>query len=91
MRGTELLSAAHTIDPYTVAFYLEVPRSHIVLLQAYFELHEGMGTVRTLNKERGTVCVLTTPSLVSDCIEILYAIRDHVAWNVAPKDCDVLS
>jgi|LauGreDrversion4_2_1035121.scaffolds.fasta_scaffold03975_12 hypothetical protein len=68
------------IDTDTVAFYLEVPRSHVVLITVFFELYDGVGTVRTLDKEGAVVCVLTTPSQVQDCIGVLKAIREHVAW-----------
>ena len=68
------------IDTDTVAFYLEVPRSHVVLITVFFELYDGVGTVRTLDKEGTVVCVLTTPSQVQDCISVLKAIREHVAW-----------
>lgn len=75
-----LEQAAVHIDADTVAFYLEVPRSHVVLLQVYFELYDGVGTVRTLDKESAVICVLTTPSLLNDCIGVLNAIREHVSW-----------
>lgn len=68
------------LDDDTVAFYLEVPRSHIVLLQTYFELYDGVGTVRTLEGERAIVSVLTTPSMANDCRQVLAAIREHVHW-----------
>lgn len=68
------------IDENTVAFYLEVPRSHVVLLTVYFELYDGVGTVRTLDKEGAVVCVLTTPSQAQDCVNVLYAIREQVSW-----------
>jgi len=68
------------IDATTVAFYLEVPRSHVVLLTVYFELYDGVGTVRTLDKEGAVVCVLTTPTQVDDCIGVLHAIKDNVSW-----------
>ena len=68
------------IDENTVAFYLEVPRSHVVLLTVYFELYDGVGTVRTLDKEGAVVSVLTTPSQQQDCINVLYAIREQVSW-----------
>jgi hypothetical protein len=68
------------IDENTVAFYLEVPRSHVVLITVYFELYDGVGTVRTLDKESAVVCVLTSPSQSQDCINVLYAIRDRVSW-----------
>ena len=68
------------IDENTVAFYLEVPRSHVVLITVFFELYDGVGTVRTLDKEGAVVCVLTTPSQVQDCVGVLKAIREYVAW-----------
>jgi hypothetical protein len=68
------------IDADAVAFYLEVPRSHVVLITVFFELYDGVGTVRTLDKEGAVVCVLTTPSQVQYCIGVLNAIREHVAW-----------
>jgi hypothetical protein len=75
-----LADAGVELDSETVAFYLEVPRSHIVLLQTYFELYDGVGTVRTLEGERAIVCVLTTPSMAKDCRKVLAAIREHVHW-----------
>ena len=75
-----LAQAAVKVDAETIAFYLEVPRSHVVLLQVYFELYDGVGTVRTLDKEAAVVCVLTTPSLLQDCIGVLGAIKEYVAW-----------
>ena len=78
--GVSLEQTAVHLDGDTVAFYLEVPRSHVVLLQVYFELYDGVGTVRTLDGEGAIVCVLTTPSLLQDCIGVLHAIQEHVAW-----------
>ena len=75
-----LEQAAVHIDSDTVAFYLEVPRSHVVLLQVFFELYDGVGTVRTIDGESAIACVITTPSQLSDCVGALYAIREHVAW-----------
>jgi hypothetical protein len=79
MTGSLEKAAVH-INDNTVAFYLEVPRSHVVLLQVYFELYDGVGTVRTLEGEPVTVCVLTSPSQLSDCIEVLNAVKGQVSW-----------
>lgn len=76
----ELRQAAKELDADTVAFYLEVPRSQIVLLQAYFELYDGVGTVRTMEGERALVCILTTPTMKEDCMGVLEAIRQQVSW-----------
>jgi len=75
-----LADAGVELDSGTVAFYLEVPRSHIVLLQTYFELYDGVGTVRTLEGDRAVVCVLTTPSMANDCRNVLHAVRENVHW-----------
>lgn len=84
-----LETAAIQIDPDLVVFYLEVPRHQIVLLQAYFELYDGVGTVRTLEGPEAIVSVLTTPGHAQDGIGVLNAIREYVQWKVcreAPRD-----
>jgi len=78
--ANQMQASPVTIDADTVAFYLEVPRSHVVLITVFFELYDGVGTVRTLDKEGAVVGVLTTPSQVQDCIGVLNAIREYVAW-----------
>lgn len=84
-----LENAAIQVDPHLVVFYLEVPRHQIVLLQAYFELYDGVGTVRTLEGPESIVSVLTTPGHMQDCIGVLKAIQEYVQWKVcreAPHD-----
>ncbi len=76
-----LASSSIRLDHETTAYYLEVPRNQIVLLQTYFELYDGVGTVRTLEGDRAVVCILTTPSMAKDCEEVLQAIREQVAWT----------
>ena len=65
------------IDQATYAFYLEVAGSKVVLLQAFFELYEGLGTVRTIDIRRSLICVLTTPTQLHQCREALEA-HHHV-------------
>ena len=71
------------IDEQTVALPLVVPGSQVVLLQAFFELYEGPGTVRTVDIRASLICIITTPSMVSDCIDVLEAIRSQVQWRYA--------
>jgi hypothetical protein len=85
MQLSELRAAAVPLDPTTVAFYLRVPRSHVVLLQAYFELYDGVGTVRTTQGSEPVLCVLTPTSQQEDCMNVLAAIRGEVHWEVAPQ------
>ncbi len=73
------------IDTGTCAFYLIVPSEKVVLLQAFFELYEGIGIVRTLNLRRSLVCILTTPSMISDCRAALEAIRTMIPWSPVPR------
>ena len=72
------------VDSETVAIYLEVPGSKIVLLQGYFELYEGVGIVRTVDVRRSLLCILTTPSMVDDCLAVLDAISEQIPWRPAP-------
>ncbi|MCB0311431.1 MAG: DUF4911 domain-containing protein [Bdellovibrionales bacterium] len=66
------------IDQETWAYYLEVPGSLVVLLQAYFESYEGLGTVRTLDIRKSLVCILTTSSLRELCGRALESIAGQI-------------
>jgi hypothetical protein len=83
MGTSELHNAATRLDSIAVAFYLRVPRSHVVLLQTYFELYDGVGTVRTLQGSDQIVSVLTTTTQAHDCIQVLEAVRGNVHWEIA--------
>lgn len=85
MSCEELRTAAQLVDSGAIALYLEVPRSQVVLLQAYFELYDGVGTVRTLEGTTPVVCVLTTPEQIEDCIGVLQAIREQVQWSICKE------
>jgi hypothetical protein len=71
------------LDEHTFVLYLEVPGSKVVLLQGFFELYEGVGTVRTLDIRRSLLCILTTRTMLADCIKILHEISSHVPWRPA--------
>ena len=89
MSAEELQNSATPLDPIAVAFYLRVPRSHVVLLQTYFELYDGVGTVRTLRGSDQIVSILTTTTQSQDCIQVLEAVRGEVHWEIAkdvPRD-----
>lgn len=72
------------IDAQSVVLYLDCPGTHVVLLQAYFDIYEGIGVVRTLDIRNSLVCILTTPSMLQDCLAVLDSIRPQVQWNFAP-------
>lgn len=73
------------VDELTHIIYLEVPGSKVVLLQAIFELYEGVGTVRTLDIKRSLVCILTTPDMLPHCLMILDAIEPRILWRFAQR------
>lgn len=75
------------LDSETYAIYLNVPGSQIVVLQAFFELYEGVAITRTLSVKNSLVCLLTVPDMYPDCVAILNAIHNIVPWRMAePPD-----
>lgn len=73
-----------TLDPISRVIYLEVPASKIVMFQAYFELSEGLGTVRTLDVKKSLLCVLTTSTMLPDCLSMLQSIKEKTHWRSTP-------
>lgn len=69
------------LDEGSFALYLEVPGSKVVLLQAYFELYEGVGVVRTVDIRTSRVCIVTTKSLLQDCLTVLESIHEKTGWK----------
>lgn len=82
----QLRTAAVALDPQVWAFYLRVPRSHVVLLQTYFELYDGVGTVRTIAGTEPILCIMTTEGHKEDCIGVLAAIREEIEWDIVPAE-----
>ena len=73
------------MDPETWVIYLHVPSSDVVILQGFMELYEGVGTVRTLDIRLSLVCILTTTSMLQDCIEVLHSLSSEVDWRPAER------
>jgi hypothetical protein len=71
-------------DEYSRVVYLEVPGAKVVLLQAYFELYEGLGVVRTLDIRTSLVCIVTTASQLDECLRALEALRPEIGWRTVP-------
>ncbi len=63
-----------SLDEITRAIYLEVPSAQVVLFQAFFELFEGVGIVRTLSIRKSLICILTTKDQLEECFRILQAL-----------------
>lgn len=75
-------------DTETCLLFLNVPGNQVVLFQAFFELYEGLATVRTIDIRRSEVMLITTPSSLPEVLQILEAIDGTVSWNFIepPKD-----
>ena len=43
---------------------------------------------RTLSIARSLVCVLTTPTMVHTCADLLEALREQVPWRVVPPPAE---
>ena len=69
------------LDEMTRAIYLEVPSAEVVLFQAFFELFEGVGIVRTLSIRKSLICILTTINFVEECSRILSSLQGEIQWR----------
>jgi hypothetical protein len=86
------------LDSSTLALYLELAPSKVVLFQAIFESYEGVATVRTVDKEGSLVCLLTTKEMLSECLNILDSVRVELGWRavadlakIADANMDLIS
>ena len=78
---------SYELDECAVALYLEVPGSKVVMFQAFFDMYEAIGVVRTIDIRRSRVCVVTTRDMLPDCMRLLEALREYVDWSfVEPPD-----
>ena len=71
------------VDENTMVICLELLPAKVVILQGFFELLEGVGILRTLDAEKALVCVITTKSMLSECIGVLNAVKESVLWRIA--------
>lgn len=77
----------NNLDAWALALSLEVPQDKIVILQAFLESYEGLGTVRTV-EEPGTgdnriVNLLATRDTLEECMEVLESLKPLVPWRLA--------
>ena len=79
----DLITSIDYRDEFTPIVYLEIPSNKVVLFQAFFELYEGLGLVRTLDMRKNLICVITTASQLSDCCQALNEIQPQINWKPA--------
>lgn len=75
--------------PTSVALYLEIPLSKVVLFQGFFENYEGLAVVRTLGTHSSIVVVRTTPSMFDDCVRALEGLADSIPWRQVAKPAEI--
>ena len=73
------------LDSEAIALYLEIPGRKVVELQAYFDLYEGLGVVRTIDIQNSLVCIITTPTMLEKCSAALNALRETIPWRSIPQ------
>lgn len=76
-------NSVHFRDPLTAIIYLEVPSQNVVLFQAFFELYEGLGLVRTLDLKKNLLCVVTSESQLEACLQALVDLKETIKWEAA--------
>ena len=79
------VSSGFELDAGTIAIYLEVPRSQIVLLQVIFESYEGVAIVRTLSPVRSLVSLLFPPTQHATVLAVLHSIAQVIPWRMVPQ------
>lgn len=76
-------AAIEQIDAETIVVPIEVPGAQVVLLQTFFELYEGLGAVRTVNIRESIICIVTTPTMLTPCLEALTSMKQLISWRFA--------
>ena len=78
-------------NPKTVEIYLELPPEDIVFIKLIVEAHEGLGVLRTLDRKRAVIVVMTAADMESDVRAMLASLRDQVSWTEIPPTGEALS
>ena len=81
--NSDLSTSIDYHDKITPIIFLEIPAAKVVLFQAFFELYEGLGLVRTLDMRKNLICVITMDSQLAECCNALDAIKPQINWKPA--------
>lgn len=74
------------LDDLTSCIYLKIPQEKVVLLQSFFEIYEGIATVRTLDIKNRIVCLIVPNCNLDICFEILENIKEDIKYEVASQE-----
>lgn len=70
-----------SIDSKAVAVFIEIAPSQIVWLQACLESYEGLALVRTIDRQRGVVCLLGSKDGAEILRSFLDSMRSSIPWR----------
>jgi hypothetical protein len=65
-------------DSICRTIYVQLPAKNVVKLQAYFDLSENLGSLRTISVADGCIAILTTADLLPDCYSLLDSLADSL-------------
>jgi hypothetical protein len=78
-------------NPNTVEIFLELPPEEIVFIKLIVEAHEGLGVLRTLDRKRAVIVVMTAADMEADVRAMLESLRDQVPWTEIEPTGEALS
>ncbi|MGI6680165.1 MAG: DUF4911 domain-containing protein [Bdellovibrionota bacterium] len=73
------------LDDKTSGIYLKVPEKKVVMMQSYFEIYDGIATVRTLDIRNSLICIIVPNCNLQICLEILESIKKDVGFEFIKK------
>lgn len=73
------------LDDVTSCIYLKVPSQKVVMMQSFFEIYEGIATVRTLDIKNSLICIIVPNTNIDICLEILESIKKNIHWEFQKK------
>jgi chemotaxis response regulator CheB len=78
-------------NPETVEIYLELAPEDIVFVKLIVEAHEGLGVLRTLDRQRAVIVVMVAADMEADTRAMLASLRDQIPWVEIPPTGEALS
>jgi hypothetical protein len=69
------------LDNFTVTTRISIPIHSIVYFQACFESYEGIGIVRTIDKEQGIIEIIATKDTYKECTKLI----DQIMKEIVPR------
>lgn len=68
--------------------YLEILPEHIAYVKFIFESYEEVGIIRTVDRKRSIIVLLTMPAFIDAARKILDSIKNDVPLREIPRPAD---